>query len=110
MSSSSRSIAPIGSTPLGSTPLGRPTPEGFHLLQGGSGEMYLACHHEIAPSYAVRVVINGESTIAPRVPADAVPAITDVPPGGAVWHLGPLPTDPSWQVVVHRPFGPIIAF
>jgi len=83
-------------------------PQGFALLRGSAGRIYLACNDDLAESYAVRVVTGEQVSIAQRVRRDAANAIPGATPGSVVWNLGEL--DATTRVAVHRPFGLLLEF
>jgi hypothetical protein len=85
-------------------------PDGFRILVGPSAELYIACKEELASAYAVRVVSEHHSTIARRVPQEALAIVPDAQPPEILWKLDVAANQASgWTVLVHRPFGDLIA-
>ena len=83
-------------------------PQGFAILRGSAGRVYLACNDDLAESYAVRVVTGAQVSIAQRVRRDAANAIPGATPESVVWNLGVL--DATTRITVHRPFGTLVEF
>ena len=89
----------------------RETPEGFDLLTGAAGALFLACHDELASSYAIRVVSGATFEIARRVPSEALAAVAGADSTSVVWYLGVNRDQRQpFRIVVHRPFGTILEF
>ncbi len=84
-------------------------PADFRLIESPEGALYLTCTDALAASFAVRIVHGGRSTIARRVPPDAMQSLPRAPRGAVAWHLGISGDEAApWNVFVHRPFGPLI--
>jgi hypothetical protein len=86
------------------------TPDGFSFLTGSSGDRYLACRDPYAAAYAVRVLAGDAFRVARRVPSEALAVLDGADRNSVVWHLGLEPSDAAFQIVVHRPFGPLLQF
>lgn len=85
-------------------------PDGFSFLTGASGDRYLACRDPYAAAYAVRVLAGDGFRVARRVPSEALAVLNGADRHSVVWHLGLAASDADFQIVVHRPFGPLLHF
>ena len=83
-------------------------PQGFTILRGSAGLVYLACNDDQAEFVAVRVVTGTGFSIARRLRRDAVASIPGATTDLVMWYLGGI--DAATRIVVHRPFGPIVEF
>ena len=84
-------------------------PADFRLIESPDGVLHLTCTDALAASFAVRIVRGGGSTIARRVPPDAMQSLPTAPRGAVAWHLGISRDETApWNLFIHRPFGPLI--